>query len=443
MRSWSEITVSISAPWVRRFPMTHPQAHEMPVAPCERRRFVRQTSAPLKPDVCTAQCFVCLFCEGGRTENFVLQIQMYETVERKMFIWGCQHHLEDTRCLQCLGYVSADSEGSIHNQLEFRGWVVVVVGRRRRGELGLVWEWMVWELVWEVGLGRWFWEEGGVVWGGRRREGGETSVCVETTATWRSMKAAAAHKHASPVLERLYPGLQHLQHRVSGETFFSLYKKHALQEHVDHIPTCCHINLQLKSFSFHPDPLQLLYHNLQLFALLLKSLDVVQNVQTYRHRVHEGSAITLLLLHQNTNLFVQKRDTDRTLHSPQRDLRPGTRSLISAPTLRPSSWNVHPFAFSTHPSQSSSLPWPENTSTTWSSIHCTRSCGTHLTNSTEEMGSLMIKDAEEREKRFVEKNRCMMEHLNAVVKRISEPLEGRMSDLETRTQPRWTAFQKK
>ena len=35
---------------------------------------------------------------------------------------------------------------------------------------------------------------------------------------------------------------------------------------------------------------------------------------------------------------------------------------------------------------------------------------------TKEMASLMMKDAEEREKSVVESNRCMMEHLNGMVK---------------------------
>ena len=48
-----------------------------------------------------------------------------------------------------------------------------------------------------------------------------------------------------------------------------------------------------------------------------------------------------------------------------------------------------------------------------------------------------------RDKRFVDSNRCMMEHLNEVVKGITETLAARMSDLEGKMQPRWTAFQRK
>ena len=49
---------------------------------------------------------------------------------------------------------------------------------------------------------------------------------------------------------------------------------------------------------------------------------------------------------------------------------------------------------------------------------------------TKKMASLMMKDAEEREQRLVERDRRMMEHLDDVVKGISESLEGRMTNLE-------------
>ena len=53
---------------------------------------------------------------------------------------------------------------------------------------------------------------------------------------------------------------------------------------------------------------------------------------------------------------------------------------------------------------------------------------------TKEMASLMMKDAEEREQRFVERDSRMMEHLDAAVKRISDSLEGRMTNLEAKMQ---------
>ena len=59
---------------------------------------------------------------------------------------------------------------------------------------------------------------------------------------------------------------------------------------------------------------------------------------------------------------------------------------------------------------------------------------------TKEMASLMMEDAEYREKRFVESNGCMMEHLNGVVKGF--PTQG-VTDLEAKTQIRCTAFEKK
>ena len=62
---------------------------------------------------------------------------------------------------------------------------------------------------------------------------------------------------------------------------------------------------------------------------------------------------------------------------------------------------------------------------------------------TKEMASLMLKDAEERETRFVVNNRCTMEHLDGMVKGISESLEGRMSEFENRLQTRWTVFERK
>ena len=62
---------------------------------------------------------------------------------------------------------------------------------------------------------------------------------------------------------------------------------------------------------------------------------------------------------------------------------------------------------------------------------------------TKEMASLLMKDAEEREKRWIESNRMMMENLNGMVRGISQSLEGRMSALHTRMQTRWTEFEKK
>ena len=59
---------------------------------------------------------------------------------------------------------------------------------------------------------------------------------------------------------------------------------------------------------------------------------------------------------------------------------------------------------------------------------------------TKAMASVMIKDVEEREKRFVE-NKCMTEPLNGEVKGISQPLEGSMFDLETRMQTRGAVFE--
>ena len=57
------------------------------------------------------------------------------------------------------------------------------------------------------------------------------------------------------------------------------------------------------ALQLHPDQLQILHQNLQLFTLLLKTLHVLQIVLMFRHQVIEGSC-KILLLH-NTNLLVQ------------------------------------------------------------------------------------------------------------------------------------------
>ena len=165
--------------------------------------------------------------------------------------------------------------------------------------------------------------------------------------------------------------------QVSGETFFSLYNKTTCSVRTfDDIPTCAvsthpsacsclqvpilspftvfplrisreclntiavtrlksiahnllaSLQFATEEIQLHQDPLQIFHHILKLFTLLWMSLDVVQHVLTCRHQVIEGSGITLHLSVRSEG------DTDRTLRSPQRDLRPGPRSLISAPTKR-------------------------------------------------------------------------------------------------------------
>ena len=72
------------------------------------------------------------------------------------------------------------------------------------------------------------------------------------------------------------------------------------------------------------------------------------------------------------------------------------------------------------------------------------SCAEDAANrATKEVASLMMKDAEEREQRFVERDRHMMEHLDVVVKGISDSPEERMTDLGAKMQTRRTAFEKK
>ena len=56
---------------------------------------------------------------------------------------------------------------------------------------------------------------------------------------------------------------------------------------------------------------------------------------------------------------------------------------------------------------------------------------------------LMMRDAEKREQRLVERDKRMMEHLDVVVKGISESLEVRMTNSEVKVQTQWTAFERK
>ena len=44
--------------------------------------------------------------------------------------------------------------------------------------------------------------------------------------------------------------------------------------------------------------------------------------------------------------------------------------------------------------------------------------------------SLMMKDAEQREVRLIEGDKCTMEYLDVFVKEISDSLEGRITNLE-------------
>ena len=87
------------------------------------------------------------------------------------------------------------------------------------------------------------------------------------------------------------------------------------------VPACSH-HFAIPAHVSHQQS-QIRYDVVQLFTWLLKSLGVVQNVLTFRRQAIEDSGVNLLLLHQNTNLCVQKEVTDGTLHSPQRGLGPG------------------------------------------------------------------------------------------------------------------------
>ena len=68
-----------------------------------------------------------------------------------------------------------------------------------------------------------------------------------------------------------------------------------------------------------------------------------------------------------------------------------------------------------------------------------------------EMMTLLVKDAEKRVQRLVDRltsdfdqrDKRLMEHLDTVVKGISESIEGRMTNLEATMQNQWTAFEKK
>ena len=68
-----------------------------------------------------------------------------------------------------------------------------------------------------------------------------------------------------------------------------------------------------------------------------------------------------------------------------------------------------------------------------------------------EMMTLMVRDVEKREQRLVDRltsdfdqrNKRMMEHLDDVVKWISESLEVKMTNLEAKVQNQWTASEKK
>ena len=61
---------------------------------------------------------------------------------------------------------------------------------------------------------------------------------------------------------------------------------------------------------------------------------------------------------------------------------------------------------------------------------------------TKELVSLMMKDAEQREERLVERDKRLMEHLDVVAKGISDSLEGRVTNLEAKIQNQWTTFEK-
>ena len=61
-----------------------------------------------------------------------------------------------------------------------------------------------------------------------------------TKATWLHDEAAAAHKNASVVPERLYCGRQHMQHRCPEKHFHPRHKENMHQTNNDNIPTCLH-----------------------------------------------------------------------------------------------------------------------------------------------------------------------------------------------------------
>ena len=123
------------------------------------------------------------------------------------------------------------------------------------------------------------------------------------------------------MLERQYPGWQHLQHKCLEKTFFSLYKRKT-----------CTVRTYGNFFNLFAS--QTNACPFQMRSRLEKSQDRVQNFVTVRHQVFESSGLTHLLLHQNTNLVVQRETRIETLALS------GPRSLISAPTVRGSSWTV-------------------------------------------------------------------------------------------------------
>ena len=82
------------------------------------------------------------------------------------------------------------------------------------------------------------------------------------------------------------------------------------------------------------------------FTLIKKSLAVAQTLPTFRHQVFESSGVTLLLLHQNTDLVVQreKQIATSTLRNVIFDLVQDA-CFFDAPTVRRSSSNFSPAAF--------------------------------------------------------------------------------------------------
>ena len=70
------------------------------------------------------------------------------------------------------------------------------------------------------------------------------SPCLETKASWLHVQAAAAHKNASPVPERL-SGWQHLPRRCLVRTSLLLSTKHALLETSKKLKTRSSLHLSL------------------------------------------------------------------------------------------------------------------------------------------------------------------------------------------------------
>ena len=74
--------------------------------------------------------------------------------------------------------------------------------------------------------------------------------------------------------------------------------------------------------------------------------------------------VSLILHQKNVQLFTLvkkapcrcRRQRHRSLHPPQRDLRSGPGSLVSAPIVRQSSWNCHQAVLSTHAFESRKPP---------------------------------------------------------------------------------------